>query len=368
MGGSLNKLLVLHDSRLFGGHELMLERFLPRLLSQGPFTEVRFVFHQENERMVQLISTFGEAVVPCPMRFANGRGDPFIGYFRYPYRQMIKQLFESYRPDRTLLVQGRIESTAVPIMAAPSDAYLVSYMPMAHARSLIGPQPFGDAVRRPLYRRLNRVIVPSPTVAEQVRQAGGGPDIRVVRNVVDPPPRADQAEARARLHVDPKRRVALMIGRLDTRQKGIDRLLAAIERDRAALRNWQFVVVGQGPGAQFVAEMAVRYPELDILQRGWTDEANAYLAAADILLLPSRWEGVPLVMLEALAYDLPVLASDLPVFREYLPRHMICDYETGSLSVLLERALSGGGRAESKYALDSLATSSEAFLNAVTAK
>ena len=318
--------------------------------------------------MAKLIGALGDSVVPWPMHFANGRGDPFVGYFRYGYRRMITQLFQSFRPDRTLLVQGRIESVAVPIIAAPSNAYLVSYMPMAHARSLIGPQPFGDAVRRRLYGRLDRIIVPSPTVAEQVRAAGGGPDIRVVRNVVDPPARADRAGARARLQLDPTRRVALIIGRLDTRQKGIDRFVAAVERDRAALGSWQFVVVGQGAGADLVAEMAVRYPELDIIQRGWTDDAHAYLAAADILLLPSRWEGVPLVMLEALAYELPMLASDLPVFCEYLPRHMICDYETGPLSVSLERALSGASPVEFAYASDSLATSSKAFRDAVTAE
>lgn len=346
----------------------MLERFLPRLLSGGPFREVQFAFHQENERMAKLISALGDAVVPWPMRFANGRGDPFLGYFRGAYRRLIGQLFESFQPDRTLLVQGRIESAAVPIIAAPRDAYLVSYMPMAHARSLIGAQPFGDAVRRPLYRRLNRVIVPSPTVAEQVREAGGGPDIRVVPNVVEPPPRADRAEARMRLQLDSGRRLALIIGRLDTRQKGIDRFVAAVERDRASLGNWRFVVVGDGTGADLVGKMAERYPELDIIQREWTDDPLGYLAASDVLLLPSRWEGVPLVMLEALAYDVPVLASDLPVFHEYLPPHMICDYETSPLSVSLQRALSGGGRVKFEYASDSVATSSEAFLDAVTAK
>jgi glycosyltransferase involved in cell wall biosynthesis len=52
---------------------------------------------------------------------------------------------------------------------------------------------------------------------------------------------------------------------------------------------------------------------------GWTNEADVIWKNIDLLLFPSLHEGAPNAILEALAYDVPVLASDLPEHREILP-------------------------------------------------
>jgi glycosyltransferase involved in cell wall biosynthesis len=49
----------------------------------------------------------------------------------------------------------------------------------------------------------------------------------------------------------------------------------------------------------------------------WSDTIEA-LQASDVVLIPSRFEGVPLVMLEAMAVGVPVIASDLPGTQPYL--------------------------------------------------
>jgi glycosyltransferase involved in cell wall biosynthesis len=53
---------------------------------------------------------------------------------------------------------------------------------------------------------------------------------------------------------------------------------------------------------------------------GWIDEVHAIWENVDLLLFPSLHEGAPLAVLEALAYDVPVLASDIPEHREILPQ------------------------------------------------
>ena len=51
---------------------------------------------------------------------------------------------------------------------------------------------------------------------------------------------------------------------------------------------------------------------------GWIDEVDAIWESVDVLLFPSLHEGAPNAILEALAYNIPVLASDIPEHREIL--------------------------------------------------
>ena len=51
---------------------------------------------------------------------------------------------------------------------------------------------------------------------------------------------------------------------------------------------------------------------------GWRSDVPGILAASELLVLPSRWEGMPNVVLEAMARRRPVLASDVEGVRELL--------------------------------------------------
>ena len=57
---------------------------------------------------------------------------------------------------------------------------------------------------------------------------------------------------------------------------------------------------------------------------GWRDDVPNLLAAADVLLVPSRWEGMSNVVLEALASRLPIVAFDVAGIAELLnPRQIV---------------------------------------------
>ncbi|MFN8448235.1 MAG: glycosyltransferase family 4 protein [Anaerolineae bacterium] len=59
---------------------------------------------------------------------------------------------------------------------------------------------------------------------------------------------------------------------------------------------------------------------------GWRDDATAVLAALDVLLMPSLWEGFGLVMLEAMAQTTPIIGSAVSAIPE-----VVVDGETGLL-------------------------------------
>ena len=60
-----------------------------------------------------------------------------------------------------------------------------------------------------------------------------------------------------------------------------------------------------------------------------------YYAHSSMYVLSSRWEGFGLVMIEAMAHGLPVIASDLPITRELLKdKDMAVLFETGNIAQL----------------------------------
>jgi len=104
------------------------------------------------------------------------------------------------------------------------------------------------------------------------------------------------------------------VGRL-CRQKGQDLLLAAWPRVRAAVPDARLVLIGDGPAQ---AELAAAAPPA-VLFAGPAVDPRPWYAAADVVVLPSRWEGMALVQLEAMASARCVVATDTGGARELLP-------------------------------------------------
>jgi glycosyltransferase involved in cell wall biosynthesis len=120
----------------------------------------------------------------------------------------------------------------------------------------------------------------------------------------------ERLAARNELDLDP-RPVIVCIGRL-SRQKGQDVLLDAWPRLRREA-GAQLVLVGGGP-----EEERLRRRAEDVRFAGPTADVRRWLAAADLVVAPSRWEALSYVVLEAVASGRPVVATDVPGMRELL--------------------------------------------------
>ena len=97
------------------------------------------------------------------------------------------------------------------------------------------------------------------------------------------------------------------LGRL-TDQKGYDLLVRALP----GLPEATLVLVGDGPERGALGDLALTLGVADRVHvTGWADDARRYLPTFDVFALPSRWEGMPLGILEAMHAGLPVLAADV---------------------------------------------------------
>jgi len=111
------------------------------------------------------------------------------------------------------------------------------------------------------------------------------------------------------LHLSPDASVILTIGRLE-RQKGISFFLQAA---REVLREFPqacFLIVGEGPDkAKLISLVRNLGIEKAVRFLGFRDDVPEIMAAADIFVLASLWEGMPNVVLEAMASGKPVVGT-----------------------------------------------------------
>ena len=179
-------------------------------------------------------------------------------------------------------------------------------------------------------RRTLAVICVSESEAAEGRRRGIG-RIVVRPNGVDTDkysPR-DRLAARARLRLAPDARIAVCVGRL-TRQKGQDALAASWGRVRSSFPSAELHLVGDGPLKE---SLRVRDYEGVVLDGAQLDPRDWY-AAADLVVLASRWEGAPLVALEALAMGRPLIGYEVGGLRGLIGPDRTA--ETGNIDGLVE--------------------------------
>lgn len=162
-------------------------------------------------------------------------------------------------------------------------------------------------------RRAARIVCVSQSVADFCRTRGCLPakKLSVIPNGLDVTvyPACETADLAAS-GVPASRRALLFVGRLH-RQKGLDWFLSACAPtvlDR--LPDHDLLIVGDGPQRPELQQL-VRSLHLDdrVHFAGWRADVPQLIAASSVLFLPSRWEGMPNVLLEAMASGRPVLAT-----------------------------------------------------------
>jgi glycosyltransferase involved in cell wall biosynthesis len=160
-------------------------------------------------------------------------------------------------------------------------------------------------------------IVNSRALAAHVTRAFGLPRERVY--VVPPlpaapPRRIDRGMARRQFGLSDDDFVVLWVGRFDP----VKRLDVAI-RCAEILAEWRchLLLVGDGPARSQIESLARGSPASQRIHLpGWQSDLAPALSAADVFLFPSLTEGMPNAVLEAMAFGLPVIGSDIAALRE----------------------------------------------------
>ena len=111
----------------------------------------------------------------------------------------------------------------------------------------------------------------------------------------------------------------LAIGRFSPKHKGFDLLIKAFAVFARQNSDWTLEIVGEGEEGIIYRQLIIENKlEKRVKICPFTKDIQRHYAWASAYVLSSRWEGQPLVLVEAMAHGLPIVSSDLPVAKELL--------------------------------------------------
>ncbi|MFI2640224.1 glycosyltransferase [Streptomyces sp. NPDC018610] len=233
----------------------------------------------------------------------------------------LARLIDEVRPD---LVHAHSAKAGLAGRLAVRGRIPTVFQPHAWSFEAVGGVTAALALRWERWgtRWAARTVCVSEAERATGERAGIGGRWTVVANGVDTgrfrP--ADAGDVRSRparlagLGLDPAAPLAVCVGRL-CRQKGQDVLLRAWDAVAREVPGARLVLVGDGPDA---GRLRAGAPP-SVLFTGAVTDALPWYQAADLVVLPSRWEGMALAPLEAMACGRPVVVTDVDGARESLP-------------------------------------------------
>lgn len=213
----------------------------------------------------------------------------------------IRAVFKGCSPD--VIVAFTTEANIVAVLSAVGLSVPV-VISERNQPDRPGLGRFTLAMRRLSYELATALVFQSEALARWGRKRFRVP-VHVLPNPV-------QLDAWREGNADRSGKRLIAVGRL-VRQKGFDLLIESFERIAGRHAGWMLRIYGEGPERE---TLAAQIAAVGLAERvelpGVRNDISVVLAGADLLVLPSRFEGYPNVLLEALAAGLPVIATDCP--------------------------------------------------------
>lgn len=323
----LKRLLLIDESAIYGGHELMFMSILRGILSQLKCTyRIKFLVNSRNEKLIhQLAESDFSDIDVVPVRISRIPIKPITGFFIPTDYLRIKRVVQSFAPNLVLNIQGTIEIGCTTLRVCKNlKTPVLSYLPITKSSAQLGV--FLGSLRdwvckRYYYPIPNKIITISAGNADELKREFDVSHGRlaVVHNFVEPRSEAFMGElpefAEGKVHV-------ALVGRISNAQKRQYDFMQAWFASQI-FHSYVVHIVGDddSPEAVQLRELC-RDAVKDglVVFHGWrsSDYVSAVIQKCRLLLIPSRFEGVPLVMIESIQAGRLVIASDVDGMKEFL--------------------------------------------------
>ncbi|MDE6485824.1 MAG: glycosyltransferase [Duncaniella sp.] len=325
----MKRILFYSDTLNVGGHELMALQIYRAIKERY---NVIFIVSKKNRHFQEILKSDG-----CnfyTINHCSNRGE-IIRSLVYTDRKLIA-LIREISPDLVISLQGNIEISFGVIKAAKSLGIPVwSYIPLCQPLSKVSSNKLigrvKDGIRKRLYAGPDGFITISSTQASYLKQYGIREDrVIILQNHIDVSNliKNDKQESRRNLGLTQNSKLIGYIGRFEPWHKGLDKFIEFLEGHAGEYPEFTFVFVGDGPLKQRIDQLAKAHGNIKIIN--WLSDLSEVYSSLDFLIMPSRYEGVSLTMLEGAFFGIPVIANKIPEFQEYIPETNLFDINKSS--------------------------------------
>ncbi|MDX1929523.1 MAG: glycosyltransferase [Pirellulaceae bacterium] len=168
-----------------------------------------------------------------------------------------------------------------------------------------------EAWRSHTYPSCSKLVVLTEEIAQYAQRWVHADKVRVIPAAVDPPTE--------HLSAMRSKSIVLAVGRLSP-EKGFDLLIDAWRKIHRQLAGWELHIAGAGLSLAALTEQARDLPSVKLL--GWIPNAWPLYQQATMFVLPSRYEGFPVALVEALSQGCPAIATRCTEATERPPLSM----------------------------------------------
>lgn len=220
---------------------------------------------------------------------------------------------QSLEVDTVLCIQGDIRQSSNGIDAATQAGIeCISYIAIPHRMADMGAKlgALRDISHQRLFNKPDRYITISESMKQLLIERGAKKPISVVPNGIQTPPAA-------RYNRSDIRTIGLL-GRIEFNQKRQDFMVRTFLDHPEVFDGCRLLMAGNGPDEKKLQAMVHSQESINLLP--WQKDPESFYEQIDLLLIPSRFEGMPLVMLEALARGIPVIGSARDGMQDILPK------------------------------------------------
>lgn len=320
------KMAVVFTADIVGGHELMAIEHIKKYLKKK--VDVSCYVPENNEKLISIFSSNSINFERHSVK--HKRMEIIHSFFNLSVLWKSVSFLRKIRSahDEIIIVQGDIELGAGFINAAKlTKTTVTSYIPYSHTFKQMGSKGawLKDFLSAFVYGNCRRYITICETFKSELEIKSPGATVNIIRNFV-PLPAVEEIRGIGYVHQSYKNKIRiLMAGRVYFRQKGQDKLLQAVSEIGM---NIDILVIGDGPDLDKLKMMAQLLPHnitVDFI--GWKNNVWDYAYNIDLVVMPSNYEGVPLIMLEAIKRNVPIIAPARDGMIDYLSDEFL--YATG---------------------------------------
>lgn len=315
----MKNLTFYSDSRLYGGHEQMALEIMKILRD---FYYINVILSSKNNIFQKMLSQ--EKIPYEIIDHEVGRFSIISNLFNRRAVKDVKRILVKQKSDAIVLIQGNIDISLLGGIAAKAlKIPVVSYIPLAQPLRRVSRNKLlgfiKDNLRKKSFSLPDFFITISNSQKEYIERVAPQKRIEILSNFIDLSQNVsyDRNECCKEFGLPSNKHIIGYIGRFEAWHKGLDRYCKFLN-DRAAFhQDVFFLFIGSGSYKAQIDSLAQRHSNIVVWD--WMDDLNKVYSTVNSIIMPSRFEGVSLTMLQALSREIPIIANNTSEFREFIP-------------------------------------------------